>query len=404
MQPDQETQGPLSLLQAQEQIAPTPLVVEVGTEHIVNPEEQIRAYTFAEAAALPRTLRDDTIAGIITEKLITPSGEEAFGIKHWLDRSLPSPAERAISKDPELIANLHDDAADLITRNLRIATSGIEEPGKNYLREQKAKFFSRLETDKQVFRTVAHEARTSGPRTTRLNGADEFIGFGVTTREGNKDLLDIDTKVPGIRPNIQVQREVSGVFIHWQTDARTKERVHGNPGEELTKRIYLNPEVTEIVGTFETLMQALNEAGIDAKGKMLVKANEAIAKNAGDKVEDVRADSIVLALSDKDADAVLDLVLSLYRDKPEIFEGRPTPKIPAVVAPGIAIGEEPGEEGQSLTTSRAELLAATAREVREGHGIQQGAVTPAAINEFRSRFAINAARSGISAHNLAFAS
>ena len=154
-------------------------------------------------------------------------------------------------------------------------------------------------------------------------------------------------------------------------------------------------------------MHSLNEDDILAQGKMLDRSYELTKQIKKQRAVPMRADAIVLVVGDRDADKVLDMALSIYRNNPAIFADRPTPKIPLRIAPGIAVGDESTKAGFSLTSHREEIISQALALTRQRLGIElTGNVTAERVNEalgiFRNTFIDIARANGVNPNNLAF--
>ncbi len=378
-------------------------------ESQINHELGIRATTFAEAQALPRQVGEDTMVDLVTGHLKGPTGEKVHFAKSYLDQVAPSHDEQDIAKNPDRIADLHDQATDVMARNMKLRVQGLDQPTTDHLRRVKSGYLAKLARGKAVFRQVSREIGQVGRTTTKLNGVQDLSGFVVQTDRGKVDLSDLNSSVPGVRSNIRMQGTLVEGFMHWETDTRTDGKLKGSSAE-LTKRIYLNPETAALSSTFETIMTAINAKGYDAMGKMLMRGSESLSILSKKGIQPIRGDAIVLGIPEKHADEILALVLEVYKADPTIFAGRSTPKIPVPIAPGIAVGEEKGSKTTSLTASRAMVLEEAASDARKSMGwvdyvdrtvdVQDRAKV---IRFFRAHYANRAKESGINLHNIAFA-
>lgn len=382
-------------------------MADVSNEEKFADNPEIVAKTFAEAQARPKGFSDKFIAEFLDHNLHEANGEKAIlGVKGYLDNVMPDKEEEAIGKSPEQLAELHRQAADMIANNLKIGTLNADDATKQYLRGRKNDYIERLSNDsvavgEMLMRHKAGDKKAIEPTTF------EYRGLNVATSDGGeKDLSDLQASVSGVRANIRIQREIAGQFIHWDTDQTMQKKLQG---EKLTlaKRIYLNPRTPDLIPTFTTIMQEMNQKGIAAQGKVLDRSSELSSQLRADKPRQVRADSIVLYVQEADGDGVLQDLLTRYQSNPAVFADRQTPKIPTRVAPGIAVGVEPIQSKGSLTSSRAELIEHTkARTLEALTGTSIGKIPiekrAEAVGLFRKNFESEALDRGIDPNNMAF--
>jgi hypothetical protein len=241
-------------------------------------------------------------------------------------------------------------------------------------------------------------------------------GFMVKNNENIVDILNFWGKGhPLVRPNIQTQETATSVFIHWATKAMVLEREsgyvkigedkyrRGTEAAQLAHRIYLNPKSEDNGRIFETIMTELNTAGLAAHGKVHDRSLELCNKK---EPCEIRADGIMIAVGERDAQAVLDVVLGVWEKEKDSFAGRDTPFVPLRIGDGIAIGAEPPSHN-SLTSEIADICkeAVSAAEQTLGINIRSlnGAPLPEAIiPAFRNSLAELATEKGMNPDNLAF--
>jgi len=343
-----------------------------GQQEVVeqkNPE--IRARTFQEAKALPKGFSDTTILGLINNDLVGVDGKPVYFFKSYLDEVKPDAEDQALSKSPEGLAQFHSAVVDMIAANLRVATGNMSEEEKKYVSEYKRRYVQRLQKDSVSWADLIKEYSNGESK-----GLDpklgEYWGFKIGSKEGNVDISSHDVPAKSnIRPNIRIQREIGNQFVHWETDKQILTKV-GDGKVDLSKRIYLNPKSEAAVEVFTSVMTYMNEVGISAQGKILDRSYELVQQMKKEEAKPVRADEIVLYLQESDADTVLQQVLTMYENNPDLFTGRKTPKIPVQIAPGIAVGDEPLETGVSLTSHRASVITEAIMETRKRLGLQLG--------------------------------
>ncbi len=361
------------------------------------PEEQlkIRFTTFEDAHQASKKFSDEFIDGCLSGSHSV--GAETVGTKGFLDKVETTPTDESIINDPEAIAATYLATSDMVARSLRLMTKpGMTTERKYELKTAKESYLSHLgdETQAAADQIIGW---TEDPKKRFPVAATEYQGFKVD----GKDPLDAMGKdAEDFRPNIKVQRQIGGTFIMAYSDARTAEKL-SKRDEDLTQRIYLNPDMLATPEIFEKLLQAANAAGLSMQLKVFQRAPELagahVAKQRGRAVDSLRGDGIVMYAHEDTADDVLGLALAIAKDHPEAFVGRKTSRIPQRVAEGIAIGDEPNQDGKSLTSHRAEILEHVAHKVNKS-----GKTGQDARDSFRRGVkAISSAR-GVDADNIAF--
>lgn len=370
-------------------------------EEQVNPGLKIFHETFGEAAKPRKQFSDSFIRVAIRDKLEV-DGEETGSIKIFLDEIEPTAADLEVVDDPERIAALYEATTAMITRVLKVGVppAGSSEETqaiRETVRKAKADYLSSL--SEEIPQTTSEIIDWCSGTTRRFpKRAMGYYGFTIN----GKDILDAKGEgVPGVRPNIKIQRQEGGYFVMAYSDKRVREKLAGK-AEDLEKRIYLNPDMEATPELFERLLQVASEAGISLQLKMYQRAPDAArahrGRSKGEGTGGLRGDGIVIYTSSKDADDVLSMVLSLAQDNPEAFKGRKTSRTPQAIAEGIAIGDEPThEQGGSLTSHRAGILEDVTRATRDS-----GLEGEEAAKYFRELFRRTAEERGVNPDNLAF--
>ncbi len=369
---------------------------------------EIKAWTFTEAQAQPKGFSRRFVIGFLNNDLVGIDGRKDPPVKSHLDQVLPDDEENRTAHSPQALAQLHTNAAQMITENLKVMVVDASEKQKDYVRFQKTQYTDRLQKNSEEWKETLEKLAAGERPKGFYTRAGEFHGFMIKTQDGSSvDIAQFGgKKFSNVRSNIGIQPESVEQFIHWETDAATKAKVSGQP-VNLDRRIYLNPKTSELVHTFSTLMQSFNEAGILVQGKMLDRSYELANHIDSSERRPIRADAIVLAVGEADADNALNMVLSMYRENPSIFADRPTPKIPLKIAPGIAVGDEPREEGVSLTSHHAGIIEKVSSLTRQRLGINgENKVThnheDGALHTFQQTFTEVARENGVNPYNLAF--
>lgn len=345
---------------------------KVGIVDAVNKEQitqgEIFARTFTEARQGVKIFPPEFVTALLNNELQEPDGSRVLMLKNFLDLTRAGVDEEAISKNPEKLGELHEEIADMIANNLQVRVLDLTDKEKQFVKQRKQEYIKRLKQDSDSFKKMI-EQLADGKRANKIADVADYRGFNIPTQSGTIDISDqTGQKLPNVRPNIRVQREITGQFIHWETDKLSSVKLQGAKAD-LDRRIYLNPNTPEAVKIFTELMKKLNEAGIAVQGKVLDRSYELAGKIKQPKVEAVRADTIVLYTAEQDADVVLNTVLAAYQANKKAFAGRPTPAVPMKVAPGISVGDEPHAQGESLTSHRADVIGQAVREAQTKLGI-----------------------------------
>lgn len=383
---------------------------------IERPPGELTIHSFEEARNLQRRFGGDFALSAINDSLAVADGAEVYGIKSFLDKVEATPEEIEFAETPESASEFHRQLAEMIAKNLKVAAGpNVPQATREAVARQKQAYLDGLETRIQggadFYKQVHNGERVKGQHSKKsLRGMSLMRNGDPST---SKDLLYTGDKIPGIRPNIRVQEEAAGQFVHWSTDKYVKGKLDGSLDDKaVTSRIYLNPSPEAAVKVFSSLMIAANEAGLTVSGKVWDRAEESIgvimSQKAGEKPT-VRADGIVLYATEAEADELLSLVEALSKDTPDLFEGRPTPKVPVKVGEGIAVGSEPvTDKGvESLTSHRAKVLEETVRRTKVALRLSPGEkldISHRAVagKFFETEWQKAAAENNIDPDNLAF--
>jgi hypothetical protein len=179
--------------------------------------------------------------------------------------------------------------------------------------------------------------------------------------------------------------------------------LRGTKEGQIAHRIYLNPKSEDNARIFETIMTELNTAGLAARGKVHDRSLELCNK---EEPCEIRLDGIVIGVGERDAQAVLDVVLGVWERERDSFAGRDTPFVPLRIGDGIAIGSEP-PSGNSLSGEIAEICKAASEAAQEKSSInsemlRNGTLPDTFIPAFREALAELATEKGMNPDNLAF--
>lgn len=386
-----------------------------GPQETIPSQEGIVVGSFADARALKKEIGAKTVLGLLNRDLEGPDGKPAMLFKAYLDQVMPDAAESDLQRQPETLGKLHAETARMISENLRIWTAGKTTEEKAVIKQRKEAYQERLKRDSESWADLIRKAAAESSDKARYSILDEagkyamYHGLEMPGAQGDVDISGFDGgKVPGLRPNIRVQRDMVGAFVHWETDAFGAAKLRQQDAK-LTKRIYLNPETGEHVRIFTRLMRSLNDAGIVAYGKVLDRSFELSPLRPFRELDpSVRADAIVLVVDEAGAEQAFKLVREIYEDEPETFAGRPLPKTPRKIAPGIAVGSESAVNGVSLTSHRERVIREAIAETKKRLGLEFHEKVPngkeqAALDMFQKQvWPEIAKRNGIDPENLAF--
>lgn len=329
----------------------------------------IRFTTFEDAQTPEKHFSDSFIDGALTGKF--QIGSEQVGTKGYLDKVEATPADNDIIADPKAIAGLYVKTTEMLARNLKImyvSTGDIAKDGarKSAIRSAKETFLT--QTLDEVTPATQQIIDWCNSRTNRFPvHAMEHHGLEID----GKDALDADSiHADDFRPNIKIMRQLGGSFVTAYSDNKIVEKL-AKQEQQVSKRIYLNPDASVTPEIFEQVLVGANQAGLSIQLKMFQRAPEFaeahLKRATGEKKDALRGDGIIISFEQAQANAVLAMVLSIARDNPTAFIGRKTSKIPQNVAEGVAVGDDKPLQmnGESLTSHRLMILNYAARCVQE---------------------------------------
>ena len=365
----------------------------------------IETINFDNAPQWSREFSDDQIDQICSLEpgLFRP---EDNVYKYLIEAPTPE-SDIELMDDPARIAELYKTTVEMMLRNIQtlVAVYGSQADDdrcQRVLRSQKRFVSQTKETLAEVSDDLAAWC---------LGGSDfpseaiQHFGFNVD----GTDILDFDQPaLDDVRTNFRVQRpQLSGdIFIHGHTQARLQEKMTGQD-KPLSRRIYLNPNLESVPIIFEELLRGADDADIPLSIKMNQTApNLAINKqnqlNRGlDYPAKMRADNIVIAIAEDNADETLRLVYETFLRHQEEFADRPVPLIPMKLAGGLAIGDEPQAKGASLNGNRSQIIYdAAAKASASGHTSE--ITTPERRSLFRSLLKKAWSDNDVNADNPAF--
>ncbi len=314
---------------------------------------------FETARNRKRDISDSLINRLIDNKLTKSNGEAAF-VKTYMDNVPRDTSDDEFLSDVEARINFHDDLARVIARNIKFSGTDPTNTRQTELLDKlltsyKAKLEEGSERTANYFHT-----RDRGERGKYDEGALTYQGLSFQPKDRPRVFFLDSEQIAGVRSNFTIQREITGTFVHFSSDDYLEKRTKGE-APQLTERIYLNPRSKDLIGIYEKTFNFAKENDIPMKAKVWDRSIEPLT---GPNV-DVRADAIVIYVSEADADRVLGFVKKVHDANPDAFKGRKTPKIPMRIADGVAIGSEPSVQGESLTSHRSQLLEDVAEQTRE---------------------------------------
>lgn len=246
-----------------------------------DPSRFIRAHTFSEARQQPttdRVLTTDVIQGLLRDEHVDVSGNPVLAFKTRCDRVPIGASEVVTARNPDMLADLHDQIADMIVRNCRIVFRSNDPARIQELAGAKQGYLQSLEREKHTYRHEIGTLFATGAYDKGRQGSELYGGLKVKDTKGTVvDLADMGQQSQDARPNIRTQREMTGTFVHWETSKRMAAKLKG-ADTPTTHRIYLNPTTEHLAGIFEEIMVSLDAADIEAKGKMLDRSTELLGK------------------------------------------------------------------------------------------------------------------------------
>jgi hypothetical protein len=361
------------------------------------PESQlhVRFTSFEDARTAEKKFSDEFIDDCLdyTHKI----GEQTMSTKGYLDKVETTPTDEGIIEDPESIAAVYLATTDMVARNLKLLVkSDTPTERKHEIKAKKEAFLADLRTETQQ---AADDivAWSEGKINRFPVAATEYRGLEVD----GIDPLDAGTKdADEYRSNLKIQRQIGGTFIMGYSDKRAAEKLH-DKDDNATQRIYLNPDIMATPQIFEKILAGANKAGLSLQLKMLQRAPELaeahMRRTKGERFDALRGDGIVIYADNESADEVLSLALAVAQDHPEAFRGRETSRIPQRITDGIAVGDEPGIKGKSLTIHREEIIGYVADRVRKS-----GKTGQEAREAFRRGMHVTLEANGVDGNNLAF--
>lgn len=324
-------------------------------------------------------------------------GDKVYFIKSYLDSVSMTQMDNDVAHDPKRIAAMYRETSQMVRRNLHLLRSSTAGPGR--IAEIKAAndaYMDGLERQIPLAEQAIVDWCDDNKSHKYPNLALEYHGFKLD----GKDILDADSRPPrDVMPNFKIQRQLGGTFVMAYSDTKLREQATDKRND---RRIYLNPEIEAAPQIFEEILRVANEKGLGLQLKMLQRATELSSihrrqKSKPGSRDTMRGDGIVIYVSHKYEKAVLDEVLAIAERHAESFRGRSVSRTPAKIADGVAISDEPGIRGESLTSHRSAIIEQTAQAAR-----LSGLTGSARREFFRQEFRKLASQNNIDPSNMAF--
>lgn len=374
---------------------------------IFRPHEQLPSHHFEivtrsfEAArhGIRKEFSDAFIDGALAHDL--KIGENrVFTIKSYFDNVPMTPEDNEVARSPQEIAALYRETSEVVLRNLNVIRATNASPERiAEISAAKQSYEGRLAA--QI--PHAEQAIIAWCSDNKVNqfpvAAVEYQGFGLN----GQALMNSRIKDPSdVAVNIKTQREIAGTFIMAYSNNRMLERKGNERTEEPDRRIYLNPNIKATPLVFEQILQMANEKGLTLQLKMIQRATELASEHQKMKDPDykqgtLRGDGIVIYLHHNTEDQILDEVLKIVEQNAEAFRGRDISKIPTKIAEGVAIGDEPIDGRESLTSHRTNLISQALNKAT-----QAGLKGAGARRLFRTEFQKLARSEHVNPQNFAF--
>ncbi|MEO5950761.1 MAG: T3SS effector HopA1 family protein [Candidatus Saccharimonadales bacterium] len=326
-------------------------------------------YTFERSVAAKKILAPGFIDGAIDGTLRSAPGKEAYFMKSFLDQVPADDSDKEFVRDVDQAVEFRHQLTGFIIDNLHVySLSDQPSSTKAYIQNAEAKMVKTLEAGEQTFSKYLRN-RSIDPSNNKVLPRPEFEFNAGTfpTKKGNKVDFLAGGRISGMAVPITIQRQGLANFVQWTSQAYLESSLSGE-AQQITRRIYLNPKIMDSVRIFSQVTAAADAAGLKIKGKIFDRSVESSVLSGQKKKRadhqsaiTMRGDGIVLyALNDQDADRVLGIVEKIYEENLDSFSGRRTNRLPFRLADGLAIGDEPTEKDESLTTHRSNILSEVA--------------------------------------------
>lgn len=300
--------------------------------------------------------------------------------KNYFDQINIPDSENELLQHPEDLINLRKKYTQFIVDNLAIGVAGLTTEQKKDLSDKKAVYVKSLDANDRDYESC-------------IKGEKKAMYFDNLLYQAPS--LKVSDNEGYIYTNIKFQDS----FIHWRSNEYARHRLGGDV-PKLQYRIYLNPDSRNIVDVFQKVIDEASANSLLMTCKVQDRALELSDEyRRPNRIGMIRGDGIVVYLENKnDVQNMLNYLLQMYQDNPNFFINRKTNKIPQPIVPGISLGDEPGIQGQSLTSHRVNFLEEVAQITRERTKTE----TVNGIEEFRRNLKDKASDYNINPNNIAF--
>ncbi len=368
-----------------------------GVDLEKNSELPILARSFEDAKAKIKKPFGDKFIDNALDGGLEIDGEKVYFIKSYLDNVPMSQVDIEVARDPKRIAAMYRETSEMVRRNLRILrSSSVGHARISEIKAAKDAYMDGLGRQIPLAEQAIVDWCDDNKSNKYPNAAIDYYGFQLD----GKDILDAETRPPrDVVPNFKIQRQLGGTFVMAYSDTKLREQATDKRND---RRIYLNSEIEAAPQIFEEILRVANEKGLGLQLKMLQRATELASvhqkqKGKPELRDTLRGDGIVIYVSHKYEQAVLDEVLAIVERHAESFRGRSVSRTPAKIADGVAVGDEVGIRGESLTSHRSAIIEQTAQATR-----LSGLTGSARREFFRQEFRRLSAQNNIDPDNMAF--
>jgi hypothetical protein len=349
--------------------------------------------TFENAQEKNRPFSDEFVDAAVNGSLRV--GDEKIQLlKAYFDQVPVDNSDNEFVRNPGEVKEYRDDLSDFVINHLRLIVPRSQSQHAEHLKVKKRAFLEKVDDDKKIIRDYIDTLdRGREPRPRYPESAFDFQGLRLPTEGGEADLLE-GVEVSGIRANLQVQSGLTQSFLHWTSRDYLKRQNNEKP--KLTRRIYLNPRVRSSIRIFSEVIDAAEAAGLQVKGKILDRSGESELLT-GSATRTMRGDGIVMYVSEEESNRLLGLIEDIYKNHYADFAGRKTSRVAMPIGEGVAVGDEPEAEGESLTSHRAKVMEGIIRTLQSEKLDEE-----ARLRRYHELWRVAAKDAGINPHNPAF--
>ena len=249
------------------------------------------------------------------------SGKEAY--RYWV--SNPPTKEDLYNLRPSAAAAFYGQLADFVTSKISVEHSlkfvqpildetSLEKFVSDYRRGvvQKSENFQAL------------VAESGYPE--KIDQSFKLSGLNLQIGEKSCDLVAEPWGIDGFLANILMFQE--GFIWHVTAD-----RV-GKYFAETDYRVYLNPQIDQAISMADKLTSDFQNRNLPIMTKILNRSVEVAGKQH---ISTVRSEGLIVYASENEINEVIEVILNCYQQDFQAFANRRTPKLAAMIAPGIAV-------------------------------------------------------------------